>query len=59
MGESAPVAVLTRSAAPRLKDADVSEARLPRLYAELLVAIRRLYHHCHLVHADLSEYNLL
>ncbi|RSH90898.1 protein kinase rio1 [Saitozyma podzolica] len=46
-------------AAPRLKDADVSEARLPRLYAELLVAIRRLYHHCHLVHADLSEYNLL
>ncbi|GFZ50640.1 Serine/threonine-protein kinase rio1 [Saitozyma sp. JCM 24511] len=46
-------------AAPRLKDADVSEARLPRLYAELLVSIRRLYHHCHLVHADLSEYNLL
>ncbi|KAL7420702.1 Serine/threonine-protein kinase rio1 [Cryptotrichosporon argae] len=47
------------NASPRLKDADISKSKLPRLYAELLVAMRRMYHVCHLVHADLSEYNIL
>lgn len=32
---------------------------LPQLYAELLVTIRRMFHFGKLVHADLSEYNIL
>ncbi|KAL1413105.1 Serine/threonine-protein kinase rio1 [Vanrija albida] len=47
------------TASPRLKDAEISNSKLPRLYGELLVAMRRMFHHCHLVHADLSEYNIL
>lgn len=47
-------------ASPRLKDAEItSVSRLSRLYGELLIAMRRLYQTCHLVHADLSEYNIL
>ncbi|GMK53987.1 hypothetical protein CspeluHIS016_0105730 [Cutaneotrichosporon spelunceum] len=46
-------------ASPRLKDADISNSKLARLYGELLVAMRRMYHDCQLVHADLSEYNIL
>ncbi|KAG8715223.1 protein kinase rio1 [Ceratobasidium sp. 394] len=46
-------------AAPRLKDASIEPAQLPSLYAELLIIMRRLYHVCKLVHADLSEYNIL
>ncbi|KAG8892695.1 protein kinase rio1, partial [Tulasnella sp. 417] len=45
--------------APRLKDADVPSELLPSLYAELLITVRILYHVCRLVHADLSEYNIL
>lgn len=44
---------------PRLKDADVPSDLLPSLYADLLVTVRILYHVCRLVHADLSEYNIL
>ncbi|KAG8946845.1 protein kinase rio1 [Tulasnella sp. 424] len=46
-------------ASPRLKDADVPSDLLPSLYAELLINVRILYHVCRLVHADLSEYNIL
>jgi RIO kinase 1 len=46
-------------AAPRLKDAYVPEDVLPKLYDQLLRIVRNLYQECHLVHADLSEYNLL
>ncbi|TYJ56478.1 hypothetical protein B9479_002881 [Cryptococcus floricola] len=46
-------------AAPRLKDAELLIESLPGLYAELMVATRRMYQRCHLVHADLSEYNIL
>ncbi|OWZ70352.1 hypothetical protein AYX14_04248 [Cryptococcus neoformans] len=46
-------------ASPRLKDAEIPEDRLPDLYAEMIIATRRMYQHCHLVHADLSEYNIL
>jgi RIO kinase 1 len=51
--------MLIFSASPRLKDADISTSKLPRLYGELLVAMRRMFHVCRLVHADLSEYNIL
>ncbi|CAO1627222.1 unnamed protein product [Jaminaea pallidilutea] len=56
-------------ASPRLKDAekliDQEDAegtegqRWEALYREMLVVIRVLWWHCHLVHADLSEYNVL
>lgn len=49
--------------APRLKDVgfDVSEpeARWYSLYMELLGYMRVMYQTCRLVHADLSEYNIL
>ena len=49
--------------APRLKDVhlegDDAEARWKLLYLQLLGHMRVLYHSCRLVHADLSEYNIL
>lgn len=52
-------------ASPRLKDADELISSHPNpniwsdLYKELLASVRRMYHDCRLVHADLSEYNIL
>lgn len=46
-------------ASPRLKDATLPSDVLDSLYAELVLIIRRLFQHCKLVHADLSEYNIL
>ncbi|MCJ1229772.1 protein kinase rio1 [Toensbergia leucococca] len=49
--------------APRLKDVELEgidiEARWLSLYVQLLGYMRVLYQKCRLVHADLSEYNLL
>ncbi|KAL8664209.1 MAG: hypothetical protein Q9168_007952 [Polycauliona sp. 1 TL-2023] len=49
--------------APRLKDVELSgvdvEERWRALYLQLLGYMRILYQTCHLVHADLSEYNVL
>ncbi|KAI4267763.1 MAG: hypothetical protein LQ337_008198 [Flavoplaca oasis] len=49
--------------APRLKDVELTggdiEARWRTLYLQLLGYMRVLYQTCHLVHADLSEYNIL
>ncbi|PWN31762.1 RIO1-domain-containing protein [Meira miltonrushii] len=53
---------------PRLRDAEklIDERRQAgegmiweNLYVEMMVAMRVMYHQCHLVHADLSEYNIL
>ena len=44
-------------AAPRLKDAAVENYEL--VYKETLRYMRILFHDCKLIHADLSEYNLL
>ncbi|KNZ50851.1 atypical/RIO/RIO1 protein kinase [Puccinia sorghi] len=46
---------------PRLKDAALPGLGegLEQLYWELLAMVRIMYHQCKLVHADLSEYNIL
>ena len=45
--------------APRLKDAVLSPKRLAKCYRNLVLEMRKMYHTCRLVHADLSEYNIL
>jgi RIO kinase 1 len=45
--------------APRLKDAVISQKRFAKCYRGLVLEMRKMYHHCRLVHADLSEYNIL
>ncbi|TLD19709.1 hypothetical protein PspLS_09646 [Pyricularia sp. CBS 133598] len=48
---------------PRLRDANIqgedSEKQWRDLYSQLLGLMRRMYQVCRLVHADLSEYNIL
>ncbi|KAL2753013.1 hypothetical protein ACRALDRAFT_1045005 [Sodiomyces alcalophilus JCM 7366] len=48
---------------PRLRDAavtgDDADQQWRKLYVQLLGIMRRLYRVCRLVHADLSEYNIL
>jgi len=44
---------------PKLKDVQLSESKARELYLECVLIMRRLYTKCRLVHADLSEYNLL
>nr|XP_029121528.1 serine/threonine-protein kinase RIO1 isoform X2 [Elaeis guineensis] len=46
-------------AAPRLKDAALSEDKLRESYVEIITIMRALYQKCKLVHGDLSEYNIL
>ncbi|KAH9080678.1 RIO1-domain-containing protein [Lactarius deliciosus] len=47
-------------ASPRLKDAEIEDQSIyASLYTELIFNIRKLFHQCKLVHADLSEYNIL
>ncbi|KAL4820306.1 RIO1 family-domain-containing protein [Aspergillus spinulosporus] len=50
-------------AAPRLKDVEFNipdpETRWRELYVDMLGYMRVMYQTCHLVHADLSEYNTL
>ncbi|KAJ3224934.1 protein kinase rio1 [Clydaea vesicula] len=47
-------------AAPRLKDALIEEqATYQNVFEQLLKQMWKMYHLCRLVHADLSEYNLL
>ena len=46
-------------ASPRLKDAQIPSSSYPALYQELILNVRKMYHRCKLIHADLSEYNIL
>ena len=46
-------------AAPRLKDAELPLPRLCEAYHELALHMRTMYAKCRLVHADLSEFNIL
>ena len=47
--------------APKLKEAAerMSEAELETAYSQVVEMMSQLYLQCHLVHADLSEYNIL
>jgi RIO kinase 1 len=49
----------TPRASPRLKDAEIPSLACAPLYSELVLTVRKLFHACKLVHADLSEYNIL
>jgi len=46
---------------PQLREIDIrrGSSKWIHLYCQTLVAVRRLYHCARLVHADLSEYNIL
>ncbi|KAJ3229974.1 Serine/threonine-protein kinase RIO1 [Chytriomyces hyalinus] len=47
-------------ASPRLKDAVINDSMIYKnLYIHLIKMVWKMYHKCKLVHADLSEYNLL
>ena len=46
-------------AAPRLKDANLSNKRLRACYVQCIKLMRTMFITCKLVHADLSEYNML
>ncbi|KAI8622430.1 RIO1 family-domain-containing protein [Chytriomyces sp. MP71] len=47
-------------ASPRLKDAVINDSMIfKNLYIHLIKMVWKMYHKCKLVHADLSEYNLL
>lgn len=46
-------------AAPKLKTANLSAAELIMAYEEIVDTMVRLYNEANLVHADLSEYNVL
>ncbi|TMW57465.1 hypothetical protein Poli38472_003390 [Pythium oligandrum] len=46
-------------AAPRLKDAKLSETRYRECYLYCVKMMRTMYQKCKLVHGDLSEYNIL
>jgi len=45
--------------APKLKDASINESQARELYHQCVLLMRTLYHECKLIHADLSEFNLL
>lgn len=45
--------------APKLKDVDISTSKARELYRDCVVIMWRIYNQCRLVHADLSEFNIL
>jgi RIO kinase 1 len=42
-----------------MKDAALPPSEINALYEELVLVVRRMFHVCKLVHADLSEYNIM
>lgn len=46
-------------AAPKLKDVELSTSKARELYYDCVVMVWQMYNKCRLVHADLSEFNIL
>jgi RIO kinase 1 len=46
-------------AAPKLKDVDITSSKARELYRDCVIIMWRMYNKCRLVHADLSEFNML
>lgn len=45
---------------PLLKDAKIEDAdKIAQLHFDIILMMRKLYKECKLVHADLSEYNIM
>ncbi|KAJ8932353.1 hypothetical protein NQ314_014720 [Rhamnusium bicolor] len=45
--------------APKLKDVELSQSKARVIYRDVVVIMWKLYNRCKLVHADLSEFNML
>uniref|UniRef100_A0A1A9WSS5 Serine/threonine-protein kinase RIO1 n=1 Tax=Glossina brevipalpis TaxID=37001 RepID=A0A1A9WSS5_9MUSC len=45
--------------APKLKDVELSTSKARELYRDCVVLMWKIYNKCRLVHADLSEFNIL
>lgn len=45
--------------APLLKNAQLSDSKVRELYLQIIQYMRRMYQDARLVHADLSEFNML
>lgn len=45
--------------APLLKDVELSQSKAREIYREVVVLMWKIYNKCKLVHADLSEFNML
>ena len=45
--------------APKLKDVELSESKARELYLQCIQLMRIMYHDSKLIHADLSEFNML
>ncbi|XP_035207867.1 serine/threonine-protein kinase RIO1-like [Stegodyphus dumicola] len=45
--------------APLLKEVNLSEGKARELYLDCIIMMRNLFQKCKLIHADLSEYNML
>jgi RIO kinase 1 len=41
------------------KEVELSESKARELYRDTIILMRRMFHDCRLVHADLSEFNML
>jgi RIO kinase 1 len=46
-------------AAPKLKDVALNESKARELYLQCIQLMRTMYHKSQLIHADLSEFNML
>ncbi|KAG5880511.1 hypothetical protein JTB14_003970 [Gonioctena quinquepunctata] len=45
--------------APKLKDVELSHSKAREIYRDVVVTMWKMYNECKLVHADLSEFNML
>lgn len=45
--------------APKLKDVELSQSRARETYRDVVIIMWKIYNKCKLVHADLSEFNML